>query len=189
MINGMMKKLLSSHNKINKAYVVSATLLCAILAMTACVGGSGSLGRTYQGSVLAVTLFQMEYLPDLGYFDRENDTHYLISPSSNTTELVLIGTRVDNVTATTAGIDLEDGPAELRTDDGAHWRSIDISKRQSVLETAHPKEDSHLPLNLGYFDLPRGQSLEFWMIFDVPKGAVIESFKWDGGGDVVIIEF
>tara|TARA_B100001123_G_C15006459_1_gene905707 strand:- start:428 stop:823 length:396 start_codon:yes stop_codon:yes gene_type:complete len=131
----------------------------------------------------------MEYLPDLGYFDRESDTHYLISPSSNTNELVLIGTRVDNVTATTAGIDLEDGPAELRTDDGAHWRSIDISKRQSVLETAHPKEDSHLPLNLGYFDLPRGQSLEFWMIFDVPKGAVIESFKWDGGGDVVIIEF
>ena len=160
-----------------------------MLAITSCIGGSSSLGRTFQGSVLAITPFQMESLPELGYFDRESSTHYLVSPSSDANELVLILTRVDNVTATTAAIDLEDGPAELRTDDGAHWRSINILEEQSVLERAHPKEDSHLPLNLGSFDLPKGQGLEFWMIFDVPKGATIESFKWDGGGDVIIIEF
>jgi len=184
-----MKKLPSPNNGVNQLAILSASLLCAMLAMTACIGGSSSLGRTYQGSVLAITLFQMESLPQVAYFDGESNTHYLITPSSGTNELVLIGTRVDNVTATTTAINLEASPAELRTNDGAHWRSINISEQRSVLKSAHPKEDSHLPLNLGSFDLPKGQSLEFWLIFDVPKGGKIESFKWDGGGDVIIIDF
>ena len=36
--------------------------------------------------------------------------------------------------------------------------------------------------------MKKDTQLDGWLIFDIPEGSDVESFKWEAGGDIIIID-
>ena len=113
---------------------------------------------------------------------------YVIRPSSEENELVVTRARIGNNATTSAQLDIEALPPELRMDSG-RYQSVNIYEARMPAEGFHAEMNEFLPLIRDFHYLEKGAELEGWLIFDVPKGSVAQSFKWEAGGDIIIIDF
>ncbi len=112
---------------------------------------------------------------------------HVIQPSSEENDLMVIRTRIGNHAATRAQLDIEGLPPELRMDTG-RYRSINTFARGVPTEGFHANKNVYIPLIRGSQAVERGFELDGWMVFEVPTGSQVESFKWEAGGDVIIID-
>ena len=112
---------------------------------------------------------------------------YVIRPSSEGNELVAVRARIGNHAATRAQLDIEALPPELRMDTG-RYQALDTYEVRMPTEGFHANKNLYVPFIRGSQEVERGFELDGWLVFDVPKGSVPEAFKWEAGGDVIIID-
>ncbi len=112
---------------------------------------------------------------------------HVIRPSGEENDLVVIRTRIGNHAATRAQLDIEALPPELRMDTG-RYKSVNTFATGAPTEGFHANKNVYIPIIRGSQAVERGFELDGWMIFDVPKGSNVESFKWEAGGDIIIID-
>ena len=82
-------------------------------------------------------------------------------------------------------LDIEDMPPELHTDSG-RYHSVNTYEAGVPTESFHPEKNVYIPFIRGSQRVEKGFELDGWLIFDVPKGSVAESFKWVGGEEIII---
>ena len=78
-------------------------------------------------------------------------------------------------------------PPELRMDSG-RYHSVNTYEARTPTEGVHAEKNVYVPLIRGTQAWKKFQLAEGWLIFDVPKGSVAQSFKWEAGGDIIIID-
>ncbi len=118
---------------------------------------------------------------------RDEARDYVIRPTSEENELVVIRARIDNKETKVAQLEIEAFPAELRMDSG-RYASVNTYEVGVSTDQFHADKNEYMPLLRGYNRLEKGTELEGWLIFDVPKGSVAQSLKWEAGGDIIIID-
>ena len=112
---------------------------------------------------------------------------YVIRPSSEENQLMAIRTRVGNHAATRVQLDIEALPPELRMDTG-RFKSVNTFEAGVPTEGFHLEKNVYVPFLRGSQALEKDFQLDGWLIFDVPTGSDVESFKWEAGGDIIIID-
>lgn len=112
---------------------------------------------------------------------------FVIRPSSEDNQLTVIRARIGNHAATRAQIDVEALPPELRMDTG-RYHSLNTYQARVPTEGFHANKNVYVPFIRGAQEVEKGFELDGWLIFDVPKGSEVNSFKWEAGGDVIIID-
>ena len=119
-----------------------------------------------------------------GYQSRE-----ILRPSSEDTELVLIHARVGNHAATNVQLDMNSEPAQLRSSDGGKYLSLKLPDSKAQYQYENAGQRTSIPIIRGVQELEKAFELNGWLIFDVPKAAPLDRFRWSAGGDVIIITF
>ena len=112
---------------------------------------------------------------------------YVIRPSSEENQLMVIRARIGNHAATRAQLDVEALPPELRMDTG-RFKSVNTFEAGVPTEGFHAEKNVYIPFIRGTQAVERGFELDGWLVFDVPKGSQVNSFKWEAGGDIIIID-
>ena len=112
---------------------------------------------------------------------------YVIRPSSEENQLMVIRTRLGNHAATRVQLDIEALPPELRMDTG-RFKSLNTFEAGVPTEGFHAEKNVYVPFLRGSQALEKDFQLDGWLVFDVPKGSDVESFKWEAGGDIIIID-
>ena len=110
---------------------------------------------------------------------------YVIRPSSEENELVVIRAQVGNHAATRVRLDIEALPPELRMDSG-RYNSVNTYEAGVPTVGFHAEKNVYIPFLRGSQKLDKGFELDGWLIFDVPKGSVAQSFKWEAGEEIII---
>ena len=171
---------------------LSLSLILALMLTASCIGGTSSaLGRTYQGPILQLTLEEIVTVPEVVYTEEPDAVgalkDYIILPSSEENELVLIRTRVGNHAATRVQLDIDAQPAELRMDVGRYY-AVNTHDVKVPADGFYANKNAYTPFIRGSQELEKDFELNGWIVFEVPKGAVAESLKWEAGGDIIIID-
>ena len=112
---------------------------------------------------------------------------YVIRPSSEGNKLMVVRARIGNHAATRAQLDIESLPPEIRLDTG-RFKSVNTYEAGVPTEGFHANKNVYVPFIRGSQAVERGFELDGWLIFDVPEGSQVESFKWEAGGDIIIID-
>ena len=163
--------------------------LVSLVLGTACLGGITSLGTTYQGAVLELTLLEIVNVPEIYTLEDGQPGNYL-RPSHEGNDLLLIHAIVHNHAATTVQMNLDPIFTELGTVDGTEHFDYNPLTIPHELPHYYQRADTDLniPLLRGDHRLDRGFELDGWMVFDVVKGSAPDSFRWSAGGDIIIID-
>ncbi len=112
--------------------VVGITVVLVALALVACSGTSSSLGRYFQGRTLVVNVVTIDRLPELRYstIDTEDVVRrYRLTPSEEDLELVLVRMKVENHTAVSAIVNIDERGAELRDFLRGTYFPVDVGAR------------------------------------------------------------
>lgn len=146
-------------------------------------------GRTYRGDILQLSLEQVIVLEEVAYTEEPDaeglEKVHVIRSSDEENELVLIRAKVGNHAATLVQLDIEALPPELRTSSGRH-HSVNTYKAGMPTDRPYVERDAYIPFIRGSQRVEKGFELDGWLIFDVPKGSDIVSFKWRAGEEIVI---
>ena len=175
-------------------------LFCFILIIaTGCTGGYASIGRTFQGETLALTVVNIFPISELTYTEA-NGVPTLVEPSTTDNELIIIHIRLQNDIAEQVLLDTDAHPAELRTLNDERFLAINPSSagtptNQPRLElTRQTLLDKHVPYpSEGLFIkgstvLKKGFALEGWLVFDLPKDSELAELRWESAGDIMFID-
>lgn len=175
-------------------------LFCIILMIAAgCTGGYASIGRTFQGTTLALTIVNIFSISELAYTEA-NGLPTLVEPSSIDNELTIVHIRLQNDIAEQVLLDMDAHPAELRTLNDERFLAINPSREgiptnQPRLElTRQTLNDNHVPYPpdglfiKGTTVLNKGFALEGWLVFDIPKDSELSELRWESAGDIMFID-
>ena len=145
--------------------------------------------ETPSGSAIDMLTWQIEgQQTNLNFGSR----HYLVTPSSPDNELVAINVQVYNRESNTVAMEIVGDAVELRgfgIDEAYTLLDVTANNTANVSSTpdAHSSENRFTPFVRGTVsDLPLGNSLLGWIIFEIPKGAGLRELKWDTGDTVFI---
>jgi hypothetical protein len=196
--------------------VISPLFFLLLLALGACSGTSSAFNQYHRGRILDVSIVALERMPELRYRTVDSQQkvhHYLITPSEESMELVLMRLKVENHTATSAIVNIDEQAAELRDFLGGEYFPININER--VKEVEAPENPGGEPLaacplperaadvrsrvcflwnrtfedgSTQAFRLERDYGIDGWMIFEAPKDTQFRELRWRGG-DSLSIEF
>ena len=149
--------------------------------------------------------------------DSSDEEAYRIIPTLAGNELVLMRVKVENHTVPSASVDIDRNAAELLDSLQVRYRPLDISELAEESDMSGKASDRcNVPLNpeapqdcvkflwnplheevqrdgrIELVERPqvlrRGTGLDGWLVFELPKNAVITSFRWLAG-DTVTINF
>jgi hypothetical protein len=113
-------------------------------------------------------------------------------------ELVLLRLKVENHTATSAIVNVDEEAAELRDFLRGTYRPLDVNER--VEEVSAPEDPSvERPIVFLWnrtvedgtgeaFELQKGFGVDGWMVFEAPKETKFRELRWRAG-DSLTIEF
>ena len=142
---------------------------------------------------------------------------YRITPQSDDHELTLLRVKVENHTATNAIVNIDSDAAQLRDFLRGRYRPIDVSARaEEVGVPENPADACNVPVNperlgvcveflwnltyeedgadgqkvivLRAQEIPNGNGLDGWLVFETPEDTPFRSFRWSAG-DTVTIDF
>lgn len=181
--------------------IIFPLFLLLLLSLGACSGTSSAFNQFYQGRTLVVSVVTMERVPELRYRTvdlQQKVHHHRITPSEEDMELVLMRLKVQNHTATSAIVNIDEQAAELRDFLGNGYFPININGRvQEVDAPENPAEKRTIVFlwNRTFedgtskaFELQRGYGIDGWMVFEAPKDTEFRELRWRAG-DSLSIEF
>ena len=196
--------------------LIPPLFLLLLLVLGACSETSAAFGKYYRGKTLDLNVVTMERLPELRYrtVDAQQQVHhYRVTPSSADMELVLLRIKVENHTATSAIVNVDEQAAELLDFLRGRYRPIDVNQR--VEEVSAPENPGSERLaacpmperpaggqpticflwNRTFedgtseaFELQKDYGIDGWMMFEVPKDTKFRELRWRAG-DSLTIEF
>jgi hypothetical protein len=185
----------------HRLLVISPLFFLLLLALGACSGTSSAFNQYYRGRILDVAIVTMERMPELRYrtIDSQQKVHhYLVTPSEEGMELVLMRLKVENHTATSAIVDINEQAAELRDFLGGKYFPININERVKEVEAPeNPAQERSIVFlwnrtfedgTTKAFELQRDYGIDGWMVFEAPKDTKFRELRWRGG-DSLSIEF
>ena len=179
-------------------------LLLAAISLSGCANRPAQFGQYFQGRALVVSVVNMHRLPELRYATpgAENGPQYArLAPSEAGLELVVVRLKVENHTATSAIINVNEQGAELRDFSSEKYFPIAINERVEFVDSPSGARDrSTQVLELqgdgtfapsrgfinGPFELNKNTGLDGWMVFEAPEGTKFRSFRWRAGDSLTI---
>ncbi len=193
--------------------VVAFVILMPLL-VAACSDVPASFGKYYRGKTLDLNIVALERTPMLRYYRTDSagiKRHYSISPASVDAsvemELVMLRVKVENHTATSAIVNVDENAAELRGFLRDKYFPININER--VTEESGPPENPGDERCAGpgnercivflwnrtfvdgtdeAFELRDGYGVDGWLVFEAPVDTQFRSFRWRAG-DSLSIDF
>ena len=206
-------------------FVLAVAVSVVLFGSLACSTQSANIGKYYKGRILHVSIAAMERTDELRWTPSSrsarasdpDDMFYRLAPLSEEYELVLLRVKVENHTATSAVVNVDEQSAQLRDFLRGRYFPVDVSARaEEVGVPENPADRCSFPVNpespnvcvrflwnqtfeevqpngeVGLVqrsqELIKGHGLDGWMIFEVPKGLELRSFRW-AAGDTVTIDF
>lgn len=190
---------------------LSALMVVLLLAEAACSGTPSNFGRYFRGRTLDLSVVALERLPELRYSTmgpQQEFRHFRLIPSKPEFELVLVRLKVENHTATSAILNVDQQGAELRDFFQGKYFPLDISLREQggrMEQVADPPGRKGWSVKLiqatpdgqtvpgqgfihGAFELRKDTGVDGWMVFEVPKGTRFRELWWRAG-DALTVEF
>lgn len=171
--------------------VFASLTFLALLALAACAGASPSLGKYYRGRILDISVVTIDRVPELRYSTIDPEKvirHYRLIPKDASSELILLRLKVENHTATSAALTVDEQAAELRDFFQGKFFPIDVSSRVKEVPDPPGKQGRSLVFITGPLELQMGTGVDGWMVFEAPKGTKIRDLRWRAG-DTLTIEF
>jgi hypothetical protein len=181
--------------------VIFPLFVLLLVALGACSGTSSAFNQYHRGRTLDISIVTMERVPELRYrtIDPQQQVHhYLITPSEEGMELVLMRIKVENHTATSAIVNIDEQAAELRDFLGNGYFPININERvEEVGAPENPAEERTIVFlwnrtfedgTTKSFELQRDYGIDGWMVFEAPKDTEFRELRWRAG-DSLSIEF
>ncbi len=186
-------------------------LTLALMALVACEDVSPALGKYYKGRTLHLSVVTMERAPELRYTLGEpggETRHYRIAPEDPANELALLRLRVQNHTATSAIVSIDQNAAELRDFFHDKYYPVDVHARPEEIAAPEGGSGARIarcpmehPSDLCFlwnpkdaagdsrsYVLEKGFGVEGWLLFEVPRDAQIRELRWRAG-DGLTVEF
>ena len=166
-------------------------LLLLPLLVLGCSEDILPVGKARQGDTLIISIDEIKRVLEVR-FQGTDLQHYVIAPASQDNELIVIRLNVHNADATTVIMTVDEDAAQLRGfKSGEEYQLLNPDPETNVenirlVEGPHPAEDRYVPFIRGPVDLPKGNSLIGWVVFEVPAGLDVESLRWDAGDTVFI---
>ncbi len=146
-----------------------------------------------------------------------NEDFFRLVPDSIENELVLLRVKVENHTATNAIVSVDHESAQLRDFLQGRYMPVNVTERAEKTgvpesqdercnvpvnpddhtscvkflwnaQLAETNADGQVELVERAQELPRGFGLDGWLVFEVPRGTEMRSFRWSSG-DTIIIDF
>ena len=212
-----------------QAFLAPLVLIILLAASCSDESRNGSMARA--GSILDVTVLDLERLPELRYsnvLQGKVVSHFRLTPIQERSELVLLRVRVGNHTAVTAIVTVDEQAAQLvdffrgvysplnveahgegwvQSDTGWGWASNAIAKQAPIFgeqeEVPDPQGWKDSPVRLielepgggappgqgflaGSFRIPKGYSVDGWIVFEAPKGTEFSELRWRAGDSITI---
>ncbi|MBD47586.1 MAG: hypothetical protein CL891_00600 [Dehalococcoidia bacterium] len=166
---------------------LSYLLITASFLFSACSGGSSALGRQYQAETLFLLPLDMETVPHV-YFQDDDGINKVILPSRTGNELLVLHTKLGNHAAESTTLDIEAEPAEIRTEDGTSFLSLNTLQEATPSTTSFTDKDKFIPFLRGRQEVIRDYHLDGWLVFEVPIDATFSLLRWEISGDVIRID-
>ena len=181
-----------------RRFLVISLVMIAMLVLAGCSSDSSKLGRYYQGKVLHISVAEIERSGTVSFSTVNPEgliRSFQLNPSSEKREIVRFRVKVENHTAATAIVNIDENAVILNDFFSNDYRPINIYEYQ-ISEPSSEGSVSLTPLwnnitsqdDSESFALPRGTGIDGWMFFDVPKDTHFREFKWRAG-DSLGIEF
>ena len=146
-----------------------------------------------------------------------DEDFYRLIPDSPENELILLRVKVENHTATSAIVNVNHEAAQLRDFLQGRYFPIDVAEKAQEADFPESASDRcNVPVNPDDHttcvkflwnplhpeaqpggdtlwveraqELPKGTGLDGWMVFEVPEGTQMRSFRW-ASGDTITIDF
>ena len=181
--------------------IFSGLFFLLMLGLGACSDVSPVLGQYFQGRVLVISIVTIERVDQLRYSTLDSEQvehHWRITPSEEDLELVLVRLKVENHTATSAIVSVDEQAAELRDFFRGKYFPIDVNKRvEEVSAPSNPAEERPVVFlwnrtledgSTEAFQLQKDFGVDGWMVFEAPKGTKFRDLRWRAG-DSLTIEF
>jgi hypothetical protein len=186
----------------NKAFLLFPPLFLALLlVVTACSEVSPNIGKYFRGKTLDISIVALERVPEVRYSTIDPQQivhHYRITPSSEDMELVLLRLKVENHTATSAIVNIDEQAAELRDFLRGTYFPINVNERvEEVPAPENPADERPMVFlwNRTFedgtsqaFELQKDFGVDGWMVFEAPKETEFRELRWRAG-DSLTIEF
>ena len=188
-------------NALRRPVIISVLVSLLILGLGACSDISPVFGQYHRGRVLDVNVVTLERVDRLLYATLDTaqvEHHWSISPSEEDLELVLVRLKVENHTATSAIVNVDERAAELRDFFQGKYFPIDVNERvEEVSAPSNPADERPMVFlwnqaleggGSAAFELQKDFGVDGWMVFEAPKGTKFRDFRWRAG-DSLTIEF
>lgn len=170
--------------------------LLVLFVVGAC-SDSGLLpvGKRAKGSTLIIGIEEITRVQEIRFLGNDQK-HYLVVPASSANELVVMRLIVFNQDSTRVVMTVDEEAAELRgveTNEVYQPLNLYLSGEElvgkenvMVVQESHPAENRYSPIIAGPIELPQNNSVDGWMVFEVPRGAKLRELRWDAGDTVFI---
>ena len=178
-----------------------ALFFLLVLGLGACSEVSPVFGQYFRGRTLDISIVSLERVDQLLYATIDPDEvghHWRIGPSEEELELVLVRLKVENHTATSAIVNVDEQAAELRDFFQGKYFPINVNERvEEVSAPSNPADERSMvflwnkTLENGRteaFELLKDYGIDGWMVFEAPKGTKFRELRWRAG-DTLRIEF
>ena len=170
----------------SRALWLTCLLITIAILFGACVGGSGALGRQYQSDTLFLLPLDLETVPHV-YFQDDDGINKVILPSTGN-ELLVLHTQIGNHAAGSTTLDMEVEPAEIRTDDGTGYYSLNTLQAAKASSASYTDKNKFVPFLRGRQEVLRDYHLDGWLVFEVPIDSTLSLLRWEISGDVIRID-
>jgi hypothetical protein len=174
-------------------------LMAVLMAMSIvnCTTESSKLGRFYKGKVLHISVVEIERMAVISFstIDAEGlQRNFQIKPEDDNNQIVGLRIKVENHTASTAIVNIDNSAAILNDFFSNDYIPVNIYKNM-IAEPSVEGSVSVTPLwnnirNDGSFEsfaLPKDTGIDGWMFFEVPINTTFKEFKWRAGDSLGIV--
>ena len=176
------------------AFIILPLLVLFIIG--ACSdGGLLPVGVRSKGSTLIIGIEEINRVHEIRFLGKDQK-HYLVVPANSANELVVLRLVVFNQDSTRVLMTVDEEAAELRgVETNEVYRPLNLylpgeelagKENITVVQESHPAENRYTPIIAGPIELPQNNSVDGWMVFEVPRGAKIREMRWDAGDTVFI---
>ena len=153
------------------------------------------VGKAAKGNTLIIRIEDIARVQEIRFLGNDQN-HYLVVPAHSANELVVLRLSVHNAEATRVVMTVDEEAVELRgVNANEAYRPLDLylpeeelvaKEYARVVQESHPSENRYTPIIAGPINLPQGNSVDGWIVFEVPKGARLREMRWDAGDTVFI---
>jgi hypothetical protein len=163
----------------------------SLLAVGACAEASSKLGVYHRGRTLDISVVTIDRVRELRYSTIDPEQvirHYRLTPGEEGAELILMRLKVENHTATSVIVNVDDQAAELRDFFQGKYFPIDVASRVQEVPDPPGKEGRSIIFITGPLELRMDTGVDGWMVFEAPKGTKFRELRWRAA-DSLSIEF